>query len=128
MHWLVHGFQHSQATEILNRFASQQIVLLAPRQITDEVASTLSKLHRRKIITAVEAIQAYERFANRRPILIDGPALASCGFELALEHQISFWDSLYLALAAAQRADLVTADERFYRSVSRHYPFVRLLD
>jgi predicted nucleic acid-binding protein len=64
-------------------------------------------------------------FLEKTPVLLDQSIAEALA--LALRHQISFWDSLYLALAINQRADLITADQRLYRSVSRHYPFVKLL-
>ncbi len=125
--WLVHGQGEGPALSLLELFTEQKVVLIAPRQIVDEVASALSKLYRRKLISGIEAKHAFRGFDTRRPFLVDSATLTPSAFDLALRHQISFWDSLYLALAEEQRADLVTADERFYRSVSRHYPFVKLL-
>lgn len=127
MNWLIRERGEGTALELLNLYGAQQAQLIAPRKIVDEVASALAKLHRRKVISLLDAHVAFQLFEERRPELWEGQRLSSKAFDLSLEHQISFWDSLYLALAIDQRADLVTADERFYRSVSRYYPFVKLL-
>ena len=128
MNWLIRERGEGTALALLNSYGAQEAELIAPRQIVDEVASALAKLHRRKVISFSDAHVAFQLFEKRRPELWEGPKLSAKAFDLSLEHQISFWDSLYLALAIDQRADLVTADKRFYRSVSRHYPFVKLLD
>lgn len=127
MNWLIRERGEGTALALLNLYGAQEAQLIAPRQIMDEVASALAKLHRRKVISFLDAHVAFQLFTKRRPDLWEGTKLTSKAFDLSLEHQVSFWDSLYLALAIDQRADLVTADQRFYRSVSRHYPFVKLL-
>jgi len=35
-------------------------------------------------------------------------------WEIALKHRHTFYDSLYLALAMAEKARMVTADRKFY--------------
>jgi predicted nucleic acid-binding protein len=127
INWLIRETGEGSAISLLRLYVDKRIALIAPPQIVDEVASALSKLHRRKVITAAAAESAFQAFESRRPSLIEEPGLVPAAFRLSLQHQISFWDSLYLALAIEIRADLVTADERLYRSVSRHYPFVKLL-
>lgn len=127
VNWLIRETGDESATSLLKLYGDKRVSLVAPRQIVDEVASALGKIHRRGIITAVEAELAFWAFENRRPLLVEDPSLVPAAFRLCLQHQISFWDSLYLAVAIEKRADLITADQRFYRSVSRHYPFVKLL-
>lgn len=127
IHWLTEGDLQAKAIAILDLYAAQRIELIAPRQIMDEVSSTLSKLHRRKLLTAALAEKAFQKFEDRRPELVEPEGSHRRAFQLALRHQISFWDSLYLALAIERKADLLTADARFHRSMVRHYPYVRLL-
>jgi predicted nucleic acid-binding protein len=115
------------ALALLESFVTGDADLIAPRMIQEEVASALTKRFRRRQITRGQAETAFATFLERRPAFMDNSDDVRRALVLALEHQISFWDSVYLALAMRTRADLVTADERFYRTVSRHYPFVKLL-
>ena len=123
--WVLSETAEDKATALLQSFADGAIELIAPEVLLHEVASTLSKRCRRKDLTSKQAERAFELFLEKTPVLLDQPIAEALA--LALRHQISFWDSLYLALAINQRADLITADQRLYRSVSRHYPFVKLL-
>jgi len=116
-----------QALALLRSFAAGETDLIAPRLIQEEVASALAKRFRRRQISSAQAENAFAEFLEHRPGLMDTSDDLRRALALSLEHQISLWDSVYLALAIRTRADLITADQRFYRSVSRHYPFVRLL-
>lgn len=102
-------------------------MLIAPRLLTEEVASAVSKQFRRGNITAGQAIEAFDLFQTYSPDLLDPPGLARQALDLSLRHRISTWDSHYLALAIRYRCDLVTADQRLHRSAKPHYPFVVLL-
>jgi predicted nucleic acid-binding protein len=125
--WVLIEPGSNQALALLQSFAADEVDLIAPRLIQEEVASALTKRFRRRQITRAQAENAFAEFLNHRPALLDTSGDVRRALTLSLEHQISLWDSVYLALAIRTRADLVTADERFYRAVSRHYPFVRLL-
>ena len=125
--WVISEPGRSAAVSLLGLYEADRIYLAAPRLIVHEVASTLSKLSRRKKIPNSNADYAFRSFELHRPELVDDAELASPALSLSLQHQMSYWDCLYLALAIERRADLITADWRFYRSVARHYPFVKLL-
>jgi predicted nucleic acid-binding protein len=93
----------------------------------EEVASTISERCRRKLLSAAEGNAAYRAFALRRPRLVDSASQVNQALTLSVRHHISIWDSTYLALAIDQKADLITADQRFHRAASRRYPFAKLL-
>ena len=116
-----------QALALLQSFAGGETDLIAPRLIQEEVASALTKRFRRRQITRAQAENAFAEFLEHRPALLDTSDDVRRALALSLEHHIGLWDSVYLALAIRTRADLVTADERFYQAISRHYPFVKLL-
>jgi predicted nucleic acid-binding protein len=125
--WLIREPDHQRAIEILRAYVGRITMLIAPRVLADEVAGAIAKQYRRKSLTAEQAIHAFDLFETYRPDLLDPPGLTRQAFDLSLQHRISAWDCLYLALATRYRCDLVTADERFQRAVKPHYPFVVLL-
>jgi predicted nucleic acid-binding protein len=125
--WVLAETGGAAAEEILQQYGEGKVQLIAPRLLSAEVASAISTRCRRKLLTPSGAQKAYGFFEAVKPILVDESSLMHKALSLAVDHHLSFWASVYLAVAIAFRADLVTADARFYRSTSRHYPFVRML-
>jgi predicted nucleic acid-binding protein len=125
--WVLAEPGRAKAIEFLNAYGEGSIDLIAPGLIMEEAASALSKRCRRKELTHAAAHEAFKLFDLRRPRLVDTAAHLYQAFSLSLMHQLSLWDCVYLALAIDRRADLVTADRRFHRSISRFYPFTSLI-
>ena len=46
---------------------------------------------------------------------------------LAIQHQRTVYDSLYLALSEERDCPLITADERFFNAVGSKFPNLQLL-
>ena len=125
--WVLPEAHSDEAAELAELRNSGRIRLIAPRLIVVEVASAVSKRCRRKQLTLSEGEEAFRLFERGCPSLIDEMPHVRTALRLSVEHQLSFWDGIYLAIAIENRADLVTADARLYKSISRHYPFVRML-
>lgn len=125
--WALEEEGRATSLALLDSYEAGQTDLIAPRTLTAETASALSKRCRRGQITAGQAERAFAFLERRMPILIDDQSLVREALELSLLHRLNLWDCLYLALAIRYRCDLVTADSRFFREASRHYPFVQLL-
>jgi predicted nucleic acid-binding protein len=125
--WVLAEAGSRNAEDLLQQYAQGGVKLIAPRLLAVEVANAISRRCRRKLLTPSEAQEAYGLFEEAQPILIDESGHMRTALSVAIEHQLSFWDSVYLAIAIDYKADLVTADRRMHRSASRSYPFVRLL-
>jgi predicted nucleic acid-binding protein len=108
--WLVPESHADAARRIL----SLNHELLAPDLIWAEVGNVIWKKWRRGEVpghTAGDLLQDFRRypvqtFASR--------ALMSAAWDLAERYSRSFYDSLYLALAASAECPLVTADLKLY--------------
>jgi predicted nucleic acid-binding protein len=112
------------ALRLLREEQLGEVSLLAP----DLLLVELAKKVRRKQISPEQALEGFRfmqtsvlRPVETGPLL--GPAL-----DLALNHPISLWDSVYLALAIQQDCPLITADRRLFRGGRGRHPSIRLLD
>jgi predicted nucleic acid-binding protein len=125
--WVIPEELHEQARALLKTFVWGTTELIAPPTLEEEVASAIAKQHRRRLLTGDQAKCAFNQFQSFRPTLMAHSSLVSDSLDLSVQHHLSLWDSLYLALAIRHRCDLVTADRRFFRAAMHHYPFVCLL-
>jgi predicted nucleic acid-binding protein len=125
--WVLPEPDRAAALQLLRQSVTGEATLIAPALVMAEASSALSRRFRRKQLTEEEARTAYQYLQRRRPTLVEDAKLLDDAMELSLRHQLSLWDCVYLALAIRWRANLATADARFHRSVSRHYPFVELI-
>lgn len=103
--------------EILRAIRDQGADMAAPHLLDAEVGQVLRRLVLQRVLSKGRALQAIEDLAAL-PI-----QRFAHGFQLerafALRHNISVYDALYVALAEALRAPLVTCD-RALASVPGH--------
>ena len=92
--------------------------LYAPDFLLLEMDSLACKWMRRGLVSAKEA-KEFRRVLRLQNIRYHPAAsLAAPAFEIASATQRSFYDCLYLALAVALKAPMVTADKRLFRAIS----------
>jgi predicted nucleic acid-binding protein len=112
-------FLPEDGVEQARRLLDGKHALLAPDLLWTEVASVAWKYARKGILTRIEAerlvAQALVFPVETHPC---EPLLLSDALRLALEHDRTIYDSLYLALAVRESATLVTEDARLVRSLA----------
>ena len=123
--WVFREPDRQHALELRERWVEGTVELIAPRLLVAEIASALCKRVRRKHLSAEEAAKAFSLLLENSPRLFDDDVPVA--LTLALRHQMSLWDAVYLALAVERRCDLITADRRLYDAASRAYPHVYLV-
>jgi predicted nucleic acid-binding protein len=104
-----------------------QIVLIAPDLLLAEFASLVAKRNRRKQISAAQAHKAFALMTRGSPRLFDMRPLLSRALDLSLQHQLSLWDCVYLALALEHDCPVLTADPRLFRAGRGRYPSLLLV-
>ena len=125
--WILPEEGQEEALRLQENYQDEEIDLVAPYLVIAEVANVLWKRERRGDLNASAARRCLEQFLRDAPILWDSVTVSRSALGLALAHQRPVYDCLYLALALDQRCDLVTADEKFFHSMSPAFPCIRLL-
>lgn len=105
-------------------------VLIAPKLLRVELAAAVSRQFR---LGLIDEKHARRRFQEMRQIvsepgikLIDDDLLLARAMEIAMQIRHPLQDCLYVALAEAEQAELVTADATLLRRAA-DFPFVRAL-
>jgi len=92
--------------------------LIVPDLLYSEIGSVLWKKVRQKEIDAEIAREIIEGLYEMSLELIPSKPLLSAAFEIAHTLDRSVYDSIYLAAACSVNAQLVTADQKFYKVIS----------
>lgn len=87
--------------------------LVAPDLIRAEVGNILWKLHARRLLSADEASEIIGHFLSVPLEIYDSTSLLANALEIAMATGRTVYDSLYLALAVALDAKVITADQRW---------------
>jgi predicted nucleic acid-binding protein len=111
--WFVPEIHSAAAARLLD----PAIVLCAPDLISAEFGNVLWKKVRRAELTPDDADEILEAFGGVPLEIRPSSVLLAAAFELAVELDRSVYDSLYLALAVAEKCALVTADAKFHSVV-----------
>ena len=125
--WVLPEPGRAPALELFERYASGQVLLIAPDILLAEFASLVAKRNRRKQISAGQAHDAFSLMTKSAPKLFDTRPRLSRALDLSLQHQLSLWDCVYLALALEHDCPVLTADLRLFRAGRSGHPSVRLV-
>jgi predicted nucleic acid-binding protein len=116
------------ALGLFDRYASGEVLLIAPDILLAEFASPVMKRHRRKQISSGQAREAFSLMVKCAPRLFDSRPRLFLALELSLQYQLSLWDCAYLALALEYDCPVLTADRRLFRAGKGRRPSIRLLE
>ena len=125
--WVLPEPGRAPALELFERYASGQVLLIAPDILLAEFASLVAKRNRRKQISAGQAHEAFSLMTKSAPKLFDTRPRLSRALDLSLQRQLSLWDCVYLALALEHDCPVLTADLRLFRAGRSGHPSVRLV-
>lgn len=105
--------------------------LLAPDLLKIEFANILFKKENNHEIDAIRSDNLLQHFLQKSTIkYVSTEGLLSRAHEIAREISHPVYDCIYLALAEQENAEMVTADQKFYKRVkpSQFSSFLRWLE
>src|ERR1035441_7912343 len=114
--WILPEPGRAPALELFERYASGQVLLIAPDILLAEFASLVAKRNRRKQISGQQALQAFAWMTKCAPRLFDMRPRLSRALDRSLQHELSLWDCVYLAPALEHHCPVFTADLRLFPS------------
>src|SRR5207302_10920035 len=100
-------------TQLLERYLQGVDGPVAPDLLIAECGNVFWRRCRQGDITPEEATESLADLLTLQVPLVPATSLVQSALSLALQHQRTVYDALYLALAQERNCDLITADERF---------------
>lgn len=116
--WFVPQDNSIKALEILNEYRDGSLSLLAPDLIYAEVGNIIWKLHRFQGLSETDAQAIVKAFQLVTFVVTPSASLLDYAYQLAVTHQRTVYDALYIALSLRHQCQFVTADEKLVNAVS----------
>jgi predicted nucleic acid-binding protein len=120
--WLVVEPYSTEARRLLNDYQTGALTLLAPDLIYAEVGNIGWKKYRLQGLAAADAQLVSDAFLLLSFTLTPTAALLDNAYRLAVTHQRTAYDAMYLALSVREKCRLVTADEKLGNALSSVFP------
>ena len=90
--WVLPEPDREPALALLDRYVSGEVRLVAPDLLLAEFASLVAKHHRRKLISAEQAAEAFALMTRCVPRLLETRPRLPRALDLSLKHHLSLWD------------------------------------
>lgn len=111
-----------QANRLADQHVAGKISLLVPDLFWCELANVLWKAARRGRISSESAPVRLGKIASLGLTTVPSADLVSDALQIAMLHDRTVYDSVYVALAVRYTIDLITADERLANALAAHQP------
>ena len=115
--WYLPEEGEEKAFEVFEAGARGEAALIAPDLVLPEVGNVLWLRHRRGHVSRERVLEAWGSFRQADVFLRESGSLMSSALEIALEPGCAVSAALYVALAEAEDAKLVTADRKLVRTL-----------
>ena len=125
--WFIPEVDSAKAHQLLERYLQGIDTPVAPDLLIAECGNVFWRRCRQGDITPDEATESLADLLALQIPLVPATSLVQSALSLALQHQRTVYDALYLALAQERNCVLITADERFLHAVSSQFPQLQLL-
>ena len=123
--WFFDEVHASDARRILEGYGKGNVTLHAPDLLYAEVGNILWKKQRFQGVTPEDARQVLTTFQALPFTITRTSVLLGDAYRLAVTHQRTVYDALYLALSLQRQCPFVTADEKLVNAVKPALPFIQ---
>ena len=125
--WFIPESDSAIAHQLLERYLQGVDTPVAPDLLIAECANVLWRRCRQGDISGEEAHESVVDLLTLSIPQVQATSLVQTALALALQHQRTVYDALYLGLAQQRRCALITADERFFNALHVQFPNLSLL-
>jgi len=126
--WLVPSQRSAAVVEVWQGFIQGRDEFVAPPLLYPECLSAIRRLSNRDLLTAAEARGLAEDALALNITTSRPEGLYQRAYDLAERYRLStVYDCCYLALAETLSCEMLTLDQRLYKTVSHNFRWVRLV-
>lgn len=111
-----------EAGDLLKRYANSEISFVVPDLFWAETTNVLWKATRQGRLTRPEAQAALVSLEQRNFPTVSSRVLVTEAYAIATAFDCTVYDGLYVALAVASNARLITADQRLATALGPRWP------
>jgi predicted nucleic acid-binding protein len=122
--WFVVEVHSPEARRLLTEYQNGSLTLLAPDLLNAEIGTIVWKKQTLQNMAAKDAEQVIETFRKLSFTFVSNENLLNDAYQLAVKHQRTVYDMLYVALSIREGCDFVTSDERLVNAVNTALPNV----
>jgi predicted nucleic acid-binding protein len=120
--WYVAEPHAAEARRVLHDYRAGVISLLAPDLIFAEFGNVIWKKQRFQGLAAADAEEIVAGFQQLGLVIVPSSVLLEEAYRLAITHQRTVYDALYLALSVRESCRFVTSDEKLVNAVGSAFP------
>jgi predicted nucleic acid-binding protein len=119
--WFMPEPYSMEARRILDAYQRDRFSLLVPDLLYAEVGNIVWKKHRFQDLAAADAQDIIDNFRMLTFLITPTADLLDAAYRIAVDHQRTVYDALYVALSVEEKCQFVTADEKLVNAVSSTY-------
>lgn len=123
--WFVVEPFSTEAHRILDGYQAGVFTLHAPDLIHAEFGNIVWKKQRFQGLSAVDAQQIIDTFRQLAFVATPTVDLLDEAYRLAVAHERTVYDALYIALSVREQCLYVTADEKLFNALRATFPNIR---
>jgi len=120
--WFVPEPLSAESRRVLDGYQSGSFMLIAPDLLAAEIGNIVWKKYRFQGLAKADAEQIITSFREVDIEFTPAAELLSEALRIAMIHERTVYDSLYIALSERENCDYITADKRLVNEMSKSFP------